>query len=139
MPWYVVYLLFAQKPKKGKRAVKCKSCQVLIEAPSALVAYDKGIVWAQSHVEDSNFHLLGIEHIHSLDDEQPGDGTEIGGSFFNKKDVWKRKDKLIPEKSKIRAIVWEQNMDVPISELMTEKQKQNIREIFEEGSDAGVI
>lgn len=132
MQWYVVWLMFAQKPKEGKRGVKCESCQVLIEAPSALAAYDKGIVWAQSHVEDSSFHFLGVEHIHSLDGEQPGDGTEIGGSFFDEEDVWERRDELIPEKSKIPSIVWEQNMDVPIGELMTEEQKQEIKEIFEE-------
>lgn len=132
MKWYVVFLLFAQKPKKGKRVVKCESCQVLIEAPSALAAYDKGVAWAKSHIQGSKFHFLGIEHIHSLDDEKPEDGTEIGGIFFDKKDVWERKDELIPEKSKISAIMWEQNMDVPIGELMTEEQKQTIKEVFEE-------
>jgi hypothetical protein len=130
MRWYVVHLLFAQKPKEGKQRVKCESCQVLMEAPSALIAYDKGIMWAQSHIKDHNFDFLGIEHIHSLDDEQPTDGTEIGGSFFDRKDVWKRRSELIPEKNKIPAILWEQSRDVPVGELMTEKQKQTLKEIF---------
>jgi hypothetical protein len=132
MRWYVVYLLFAQQPREGERSVKYESCQVLIEAPSALIAYDKGCVWAQSHVKDNNFHFLGIEHIHSLDDEQPVDGTEIGGSFFDEEDVWERRGELAPEKSKIAAIMWEQNSDVTIGEMMTEKQKQTLKEIFEE-------
>jgi hypothetical protein len=132
MKWYVVHLLFAQTPKQGQRSVKCESCQVLIEALSALNAYDKGIVWAKSHVENTNFHFIGIEHIHILDDEQPIDGTEIGGRFFDEEDIWERKGQLIPEKNKIPAIMWEQNKDVPINKLMTDEQKQMLKEIFEE-------
>jgi hypothetical protein len=132
MKWYVVHLLFAQLPEVENQTVKCESCCVLFEALSAVAAYDKGLVWASSYMEGTLFHFVGIEHIHRLGDEKPGDGTEIDGSFFDDEDVWERKDELIPERNKIPAIIWEQNCDVPIGELMTEKQKENLKEIFGE-------
>jgi hypothetical protein len=128
--WYRADLLFAQLPKKGKQNVKCETCNVLFEASTATEVYDKAVCWAASHTEDSLFHFVGVEHITSLGEFQPGDGTEIGGTFFDDENVWERKEELIPEKSKIQAMIWEQNIDVPIGELMTEKQKQDMKEIF---------
>jgi hypothetical protein len=105
---------------------------VLFHASSALAAYDKGVAWAQSHIKDTKFHFVGVEHIHSLDDDQPVDGTEIGGSFFDEENIWERKSEFIPEKENIQAIMWEANRDVPVGDLMTEKQKKDIKEIFGE-------
>ena len=130
--WYVADLLFAQLPAAGVRRVKCESCNVLFEGSSALEVYDKACSWAESHQDDSLFHFVGVEHIHSLDDDTPVDGTEIGGGFFDDEDVWKRKNELIPEKGKIPAIMWEQNPDVPVGDLMTAKQKRDIKKIFGE-------
>jgi len=65
-----------------------------------------------------------------VSEERPGDGTEIAGAFFDDEKVWERKDELIPEKSQISAIILEQNKDVPVGKLMTEKQKKDIKEIF---------
>jgi hypothetical protein len=131
--WYRADLLFAQLPKEGKQSVKCETCNVLFKASSAVEAYDKAIRWATSHVEeDSLFQFLGVEHISDIGEEQPGDGTEIAGAFYDDENVWERKDELIPEKSQIPAIMLEQNKDVPVGELMTEKQKRDIKEIFGE-------
>jgi hypothetical protein len=132
MRWYVVHLLFAQLPKDEKSSGKCESCHVLFHAVSALAAYDKGVAWAQSHIEDTNFHFVGVEHIHSLDDDPPVDGTEIGGSFFDEENIWERQGEFIPEKENIPAIMWEANSGIPVGELMTEKQKKDIKEIFGE-------
>jgi hypothetical protein len=93
---------------------------------------DKACRWAESHREDSLFHFVGVQHIHSLDDNKRVDGAEIGGGFFDDENVWERKDELIPEKGKIPAIMWEQNLDVPVGELMSAKQKRDIKEIFGE-------
>ncbi len=60
------------------------------------------------------------------------DGTEISGEFSRKKDVWKRKDELIPDKFKIGAIKWEENFDTPIGEMMSNKQQKTIKQVFEE-------
>jgi hypothetical protein len=130
--WYRADLLFAQLPKADQQSVKCETCNVLFEASTAAEVYDKAICWAASHVENSRFHFVGIEHISRLDESQPRDGTEIDGSFFDDDDVWQRQEDLIPEKSKMSAIIWEQNSDVPIGELMTDRQKQDIKEIFGE-------
>jgi hypothetical protein len=130
--WYRADLLFAQLPKESKPSVKCESCNVLFKALSAVEAYDKAVRWAATHVEDSIFQFVGVEHIQHLGEERPGEGSEIAGAFFDDENVWERKNELIPEKSKIPAIIWEQNGDVPIGELRTERQKKDIREIFGE-------
>ena len=131
MNWYVVYLLFAQPENIDEENVMCETCQVLFSAPSALAAYDKGISWATEHIEEGDFQFIGIEHIQSLS-EAPADGVEIGGSFYESKDVWQNKSELIPEKDAIPAIMWEQNSDVPVGELMTEKQINVAKRIFGE-------
>jgi hypothetical protein len=130
--WYRADLLFAQLPNEDKRSVKCETCNVIFEALTASEAYDKAVFWAATHVEDSLFHFVGVEHISCLDESRPGDGTEIGGTFFDDEDVWERQEELIPEKSKIQAIIWEQNSDVPIDKLMTDKQKEDMKRIFGE-------
>ena len=48
--WYRADLLFAQLPKEDKSTVKCESCNVLLEASSAIEVYDKAIRWAAAHV-----------------------------------------------------------------------------------------
>lgn len=130
--WYRADLLFAQLPKDGKKSVKCESCNVLFKGSSAVEVYDKAVRWAEAHVrEDSLFHFVGVEHISDIGEEMPGDGTEIAGAFFDD-NVWDRQEELILPKSKIPAIMWEQNKDVPVGELMTEKQKRDLKEIFGE-------
>ena len=130
--WYRADLLFAELPGEGKLSVKCETCNVLFEASCAVEVYDKAVRWAGEHVDNSLFRFVGVEHISDIGGEQPGDGTEIGGAFCADEHVWERKDELIPEKSKITAIMWEQNRDVKVGELMTEKQKKDLREIFGE-------
>jgi len=76
--------------------------------------------------------LSGFEQIHSLDDDAPIDGTEIGSGFFDAEDVWERKDELIPQKDKIAAIMWDRTPMCQFGELTTAKQKRDIREMFGE-------
>ena len=106
-----------------------RNLQFLFEASCAVEVYDKAVRWAAEHVDNSLFRFVGVEHISDIGGEQPGDGTEIGGAFFDDEHVWERKDELIPEKSKITAIMWEQNRDVPIGELMTEKPEKSLMKI----------
>jgi hypothetical protein len=130
--WYRADLLFAQLPKEGKLSVKCETCNVLFEASCAVEVYDKAVRWAAEHVDNSLFRFVGVENISDIGAEQPGDGTEIAGAFFDDENVWERKDDLIPEKNKLTAIMWEQNRDMPVGQLMTDKQKKDLREIFGE-------
>jgi len=134
MNWYVVHLLFAQQDKAGSSSFRCESCHVLFHAPSALVAYDKGVAWAGSHIEGTSFQFVGVEHIRDLDEEQPTDGTEINGEFFEEENIWQRKDEFIPEKMQIPAIVWERDSDTPIIEMMSEEKVQNLKQFF--GTDS---
>jgi hypothetical protein len=126
--WYVVHLLFAQDADPGSRNSICETCQVLFEAAEAEAAYAKGQQWAAEHARDSRFRLVGIEHIKSLD-EEPGDGCEVGGSFFEKEDVWQRVSELIPSKDELSIIKWERNPNTPIGELMTDPQKEALKEL----------
>jgi hypothetical protein len=131
MSWYVVYLLFAKPPKPENSTVKCESCQVLIKASDGHEAYKKSLDWAQKYVRESDFKFAGVEHLKNLYEEEITDGMEIGGSFFNEENFWERLDEFIPEKEKLSAILWETNAEVPLEELMTEEQKQNLMQVFE--------
>ncbi|MGI8544303.1 MAG: hypothetical protein ACR2MD_12635 [Aridibacter sp.] len=132
MKWYVVWFLFAQLPKEGKKFVMCESSQVLFRSKTANEAYDKALIWANEQEKDNNFKFVGIEHMSDLLDEEIVDGTEIDGSFFKKKNIWEQRNEIIPDKNAIKAIMWEENQDTPVGELMTDNQKKKMREIFEE-------
>lgn len=132
--WYVADLLFAQPKQEGKAAVTCEASQVLLEAPTAREAYAKAIRWAEQHENGEgglfNFRFVGVEHLHSLEEERPGDGSEIGGGFYESPDVWERRDELIPQQSDIPVIRYEANPDSPIGELLTEEQQERIRKVM---------
>ena len=132
MRWYLVWLLFAQLPVEGKRFVMCETSQVLFQAKSGLEAYEKGVAWAKDYEKDNNFRFVGIEHLTSINDDEIADGTEISGKFIRLKDIWQRKDELIPDKFEIGTIKLEENSDTPVGELMTNEQKKKIRQVFEE-------
>jgi hypothetical protein len=129
--WYVAHLLFAQKPKKDRHRVKCETCQVLLRASSAIECYDRAVVWAKAHEDEGCFRFVGVQHINSLDEERPDDGTEVAGHFFDAYDVWQKVKKLIPNKRDIPAVMWESHRDAPIRELITPKQNRDLRDIFE--------
>jgi hypothetical protein len=76
--------------------------------------------------------LLNLQNQKNLDEEEISDGMEIGGSFFNEENFWERLDEFIPKKEKLQAILWENNSDIPMEKLMTEKEKQNLIEVFGE-------
>ncbi|MHC4641536.1 MAG: hypothetical protein ACYS32_07820 [Planctomycetota bacterium] len=130
--WYVVDILFAQPLRKDEATVQCESCDVLFEAPSALIAYDKAVKWAKENEKDNNFKYVGIHHLYSLEEEQPGDGSEIGGNFFEEEDLWERVDEFIPDPKEIRTIKGEENPDVPIGDLMSEEDTKRLEKLFGE-------
>jgi hypothetical protein len=128
--WYVVDILFAQKSDCSSEIVQCESCNVLFEAPSALIAYEKAEKWAAEHEKDSAFKYVGICNVKSLGCTTLGEGTEVGGSFFEEKYFWNRINDFIPDKSEIAAIVLEANTNTPIGELMSDETKKRIGEQF---------
>ncbi len=132
MNWYSFWLLFAQSTVEEKKFLLCETCQVLFHAESALEAYEKGLNWGKDYEKDGNFQFVGIEHLTSVNDEEIVDGTEISKEFIRRKDVWNRKDKLIPDKYRIGAIKWEKNLDTPIGKMMSDEQRKTTQQIFEE-------
>jgi hypothetical protein len=128
--WYIAFLLFAQQPEKEQKQIKCESCNVLFEAESALEVYGKAVAWAEDYATNNLFKFVGVEHILTVGNERPTDGTELSGMFFDDDNVWERRDKLIPKKEEIPPIIWEENQDTPIGEMMTEKQKHDLKVIF---------
>ena len=129
MTWYLAQLLFAQAPDDLQAAVLCESSFVLFEATSARQAYDKAIDWGHHHEAESTFTLLGVQHLNSLD-QPPGDGVEVGGEFFEESAVWMRRDELIPARDEIPVIVFEQNSDTPIEELIDGDTEAKLRKLF---------
>ena len=133
MKWFVVYLLFAQQTNNDDDNVLCESCDVLFRARLASEAYDKADKWGKNRYSlDSNFKFLGIEHVHEINNEKLVSGTEIGGKFFKIENVWERINEIIPEKSEMGAIIWEENQNTPIGEFISEEQKLILRKVFQE-------
>ena len=130
--WYVVDILFAQKSDSGSDVVQCESCNVMFEAPSALIAYEKAEKWGAEHEKDNAFKYVGIHHLWRLDCDTPGEGTEVGGSFFEEEYFWHRIDDFIPDKTEIPTIKLEANSNTPIGELMSDEQKRRLRKVLGE-------
>ena len=128
--WYVVDILFAKKSASDSDVVQCESCNVLFEAPSALIAYEKAEKWGVEHEKDSSFKYVGICNLKDLDCDIPGEGTEVGGSFFEEKYFWHRINDFIPDKNEIATIKLEANPNTPIGELMSDETKERIKEQF---------
>ena len=130
--WYVVDIIFAQQPREETHMVQCESCSVLFEALSALAAYDKATEWGKEHEKDNNFRYVGIGHLWGLEEERPGDGTEIGGDFFEEEDFWDRVEEFIPYPQEIPTVKLEANENTTIGELMSEATKEHLRKILGE-------
>ena len=128
--WYVAHLLFAQKPEDGRRRVMCETCKVLFRTVSARKCYQRASGWARLHGKEGQFRFVGVQHITPLDDERPGDGSEIGGSFYDAMDVWQKVRSLIPQKQDIPIIRLEGHRHTPIGKLMTAKQKRDLRAVL---------
>lgn len=120
--WYVAQLLFAQVPVKNRKMYMCETSTILIQAENASEAYDKTNLWGINHVSESIYHieLVGITGLKDIEEETISDGTEIYGSLFVMKEIWKRKDIVIPAKDELSAFMLENNRNIPIEELLTE-------------------
>lgn len=128
--WYVVDILFAKKSDSGSDTVQCESYNVLFESPSALIAYEKAEKWGAEHEKDSDFKYAGIHNLWDLDCAIPGEGTEVGGSFFEEKYFWHRINDFIPDKNEIAAIKFEANRNTPVGELISDEMKKRIRKVL---------
>ena len=130
--WYIVNILFAQKPSSGSQKVQCESCNVLFNCKSAVKAYAKAKDWAKGHEEDAGFHYVGIRHLWDLGEHQPTDGDEIEGSFFEEDDLWERVEEFIPNLNEIPIIKFEKNPDTPLKDLVSKEKIYHLKKIFKE-------
>jgi len=126
--WYIVELLFAERPANGDDTVLSETCSVLFHADSAMAAYDRGLDWADEHVRDSRLCLVGVIHIHSLN-EAPGDGVEIAGSFSERKSPWDRLEEIVPPREQIPVVLLEANLDRPIGDLVDDDTLAAMRRV----------
>ena len=89
------------------------------------------MAWGAAHEADSALKALGVSHLTTIG-ETLGEGIDICGRFFHKRDVWDHKDKLIPPPEELKAIRWEWSMDRPLGELLTRHGVRLLRQATEE-------
>ena len=131
--WYVVDILFAQKPESDTETVLCESCHVLFNCESALKACARAKEWAKDYeVSEGNsgFYYVGISHLWGLlSNDQPKDGDEIGGDIFEKENVWGRVSELIPDPNEIPTVRFEENSATPIKHLINNEKVDLLKKI----------
>jgi hypothetical protein len=134
--WYLAELLFAEPPRPDQAEYQCESCDVLLQAGTAVEAYDRAIAWGESYAArpPSVLHLLGVSHLSTVGEEL-GDGTEIAGRFFREPAVWDRLDELIPPRNQLVAIQWERGADTPVGELLSPDQVAQLRRVWGQPAD----
>jgi hypothetical protein len=128
--WYIVDLLFAQKPEIGNINVQCESCNVLFQADSGIHACSKAQKWAKNHEKDNNYRFAGISNVWKLKETQPKDGDEIAGTFYEEANFWERLKEFIPNTNDIPAIKLEENPDKLIKELVSKDKINSLKKIF---------
>ena len=121
--WYLAEILFAEPRRGDSQAHQCEACNVVFDAVTAREAYQKAIAWGQTYAAEpaAGMQMLGVSHLTSIGD-QLGDGIEICGRFFETANPWDRPGELVPAPEALKAIVWEQNQDTPLGELLTPEQ-----------------
>ena len=123
--WYIAVIVLTEPEKMGRKRYSCESCNVLIEATSAIHAYEKSTAWgidaASKHVY--GYSLFGIQGLWQIGGVI-GDGVDISGRFYEKLEVWKRKDELIPDRDSLSAIRIEGSMDEKLGDIITPYQQR---------------
>ena len=125
------HLLFAAiKPEENGEYV-CETCNVLLEASNAEEAYRAAELWSKEH-ESESMKFVGVEWLSSIQEERPGHGDEIAGSYYDEQDIWSRVSEFIPEKETISAFRWEgSDADTPIGELMDDDMKKRLKRVLD--------
>jgi hypothetical protein len=109
---------------------------VLFQAPTAAEAYQQAMEWGRARATElpASVDLLGVSQLTTID-EEPGNGVEICGHFFRKRDVWNRDDTMVPPPEELKAIVWERNRDTPVGELLSERQVHLLERVMSGGQN----
>jgi len=129
--WYLSYLLFAAVQSESEREYVCETCNVLLEALNAEEAYQAAKLWAKEH-ETESMRFVGVEELNYVQDDRPGHGDEIAGSFFDEQDIWSKVSEIIPDKDKLKAIRLEgPDANKPIGDLMNSQMKKRLKRVLD--------
>ena len=108
----------------------CETCNVLLEAKNAEEAYQAAELWAKEH-ETKNMQFVGVEELNYVQDDRPGHGDEIAGSYFDEQDIWSKVAEIIPDKDKLKAIRLEgSDADKTVEELIDSQMKKRLKRAF---------
>jgi hypothetical protein len=134
--WYLAELLFAEPPHPDRAEDQCESCNVLFEAASAAEAFRKAVTWGLTYAAAPpvRMRLLGVTHLTAVGDTL-GDGTEVCGRFFQAPAVWGRIGELVPPPGELEAVRWERSSDVPLEELLSREQVDQLRRAWGQSAD----
>lgn len=125
------YLLFAAVKPEVEGEYVCETCNVLLEAIDAEAAYKAAELWAKDN-ETENIRFVGIEGLNYIQDDRPGHGDEVAGSFFDERNIWLRVPEFIPDKNKLSAIRFEgSDANRPIEELMDSQMKKRLKRVLD--------
>ena len=128
--WYLNYLLFAATEPESKGEYVCETCNILLEAATAEDTYQAAELWGKEY-ESENLRFIGVEELNYIQEDQPGHGDEIAGSFFDEQDIWSRISKFVPPKNKLNAIRIEgSNANKPIGELIDDQMEKRLKRVF---------
>ena len=76
--------------------------------------------------------FVGVEELSYIQDDRPGHGDEIVGSFFDEQNIWLRVSEFIPDKNKLNAIRFEgSNLNKSIEELVDSQMKKRLKRVFD--------
>lgn len=128
--WYISYLLFASIQPESDGEYVCETCNVLLEAKNLKEAYQAAELWAKEH-ETKNMRFIGVEELNYVQDDRPGHGDEIAGSYFDEQDIWSKVVEMIPDKDKLQANRLEaSDADKPVEELIDSQMKKRLKRAF---------
>ena len=128
---YTSYLLFAATKSEPTGEYVCETCNVLLEAKTAEEAYKAAELWAKDH-ESESMKFVGIEELNYIQDDRPGHGDEVAGSFFDEQNIWSRISEFIPKKDKLNAIKFEgSNVNKPIRALIDDQTEKRLKRVFD--------
>jgi hypothetical protein len=133
--WYLAEILLAEAPKADRQSHQCESCNVVFEAATAVDGYRKAVAWGEEYAAEppGAMQFVGVVHLTTVGEEL-GDGVEICGRFFECVGPWDRVAEFIPPAQSLKALIWEDNQDTPIADLLTHEQIAQLRKRL--GSDS---
>ncbi|MEO0836382.1 MAG: hypothetical protein AAFY16_10435 [Cyanobacteria bacterium J06642_3] len=131
--WYMSYLLFAATKPELEGEYVCETCNVLLEAKTAQEAYTAAKLWAkEKDCNNKSMRFVGVEELIYIQDDRPGHGDEIAGSYFDEQNIWSRVSEFIPEKDKLNAVRFEGlDGNKSIGEIIDDQIEKRLKRVLD--------